>query len=89
METDTADKMDISSKTIVVLVVLTVIISILSTLVVLNEVSNIGINGQARPASVSGGTAQGKVTLGIVDTNNPVAATGHVTLGILPTTKQR
>ncbi len=77
---------DISNKTIVVLVLLTVIISVLSTLVVLNEVTNPSTSFSSQENTQSGGSAQ--VSLNIKPAPAVDSATGRVTLSIKPKGEQ-
>ena len=73
---------DISSKTIVVLVVLTVLVSLLSTLVVVNEVLNLKAgSGGGQNTVAPQGPAQGKVSLEITRSPEP-PATGLVVMEI-------
>jgi hypothetical protein len=72
---------DISNKTIVVLVVLTVLISVLSTLVILNEVTNLNQDSiRPKVQGQSQGGASGQVTMGIKE--RPSSSTGQVTFEI-------
>ena len=69
---------DISKTTITVLVLLTLIISVIGTWTVLNEVNNVKVTKASR--------AVGQVSLTVSappDVQQPVDATGKVTLNIL------
>ena len=70
---------DISNKTIVVLVVLTVIISVLSTMVVLNEVTNLRMADQREKAE-SGSSTGGKIAFTISEP--PTSSSGRVIFNI-------
>lgn len=72
---------DISRKTILVLVVLTVIVSALGTLTVLDTVGQRQFTTVPTPAPDQSNSAQGQVTLNIVQP--PPSVTGKVTLDLI------
>jgi hypothetical protein len=86
------EKRDVSKQTLVVLVILAVVVSLLGTFTVLRETSGVSgtkvVYNNAAPSS----SAQGMVSINIVNPNAPPAATpkvgsaatGYVALKIVP-----
>ena len=75
-------KEDISKNTLLVLVVLTIIISLLGTWTVISEASKVR-TGEITPINDQTSTS-GKVSINIYQPEQPVGATGQVTLNIEP-----
>jgi hypothetical protein len=68
---------EISSKTIMILVVLTVIITLLSTWTVLYEVNNV----KTKPtANINNPVASGQVMISVSQPPEPVSASGEIRL---------